>query len=210
MNEAPTTEERYGQAIRSSHLRVQARVTGDVDYLIAAGLSKATFGAALMRLQSEWDASPGRIPRKPTRREISWAAQKSLGRGITKVTKEASEAARQKLETTYQSEMALLSVSLRSLREVRQHLAIKLLLDGRSDEAVTQLVLSWLSPACPFCSGRKFQLVKWSETELSEDICGGCGGTGERPCLDEAERAARSYMDWCVSEVRHHMKIAVN
>lgn len=206
MSEAPTTQERYAAATQSSHLRLDARVTGDADYLIAAGLSKARFGAALMRLQSEWDSSPRRIPRRPTRREIAWAAQKSLGRGITKVTKETSEAARKKLEATYQSEVALLSASLRSLKEVRQHLAVKLLMDGMSDESVTQTVFGWLDPVCPFCSGRKFQLVKWSESELSDQICGGCGGTGERPLADEIERAARAYMSECIGYAQDGIK----
>ncbi len=206
MNEAPTTQERYAAATHSSHLRLDARVTGDADYLIAAGLSKARFGAALMRLQSEWDSSPRRIPRRPTRREIAWAAQKSLSKGITKVTKEASEAARKKLDATYQSEVALLSSSLRSLKEVLQHLAVKLLLDGMSDETVTQVVLCWLAPACPFCSGRKFQLAKWSETELSGQICGGCGGTGERPLADEVEQAARAYMSECIGYAQDGIK----
>lgn len=206
MIEAPTTQERYAAATQSSHLRIDARVVGDADYLIAAGLTKARFGAALMRLQSEWDASPRRIPRKPTRREIAWAAQKSLGRGVTTVTKQTSEAARKKLEATYHSEVALLSMSLRSMKGVCQHLSIKLLLDGSSDESVTQTVLGWLSPACPFCSGRKFQLAKWSETELSEDLCGGCGGTGERPVVSEAEEAIRAYMSECISYARHGIK----
>lgn len=206
MIEAPTTQERYAAATQSSHLRLDARVTGDADYLIAAGLTKARFGAALMRLQSEWDSSPRRIPRRPTRREIAWVAQKSLGRGITKVTKDASEAARQKLEATYHSEVALLSMSLRSMKGVCQHLAIKLLLDGMSNESVTQMVLGWLDPVCPFCSGRKFQLAKWSETELSEEVCGGCGGSGDRPFAGEVEEAARAYMSECIGYARHGIK----
>lgn len=202
MSEAPTTQERYAAATQSSHLRLDARVTGDADYLIAAGLSKACFGTLLMRLQSDWDSSTRRIPTKPTRREIAWAAQKSLGKGITKVTKETSEAARLKLEAAYLSEVVMLSASLRSLVPARLHLSVKLLLEGMSDESVTQIILGWLEPTCPFCSGRKFQLVKWSQTELSDQACGGCGGTGDRPVACEVEQTARAYMDECINDAR--------
>lgn len=210
MNEATATQERYAAATQSSHLRVDARVVGDADYLIAAGKSKAAFGTLLMRLQSDWDSSTRRIPRRPTRRDIAWAAQKSLGKGITKVTKEASDRAGEKLEATYLSEVALLSASLRSLSPARLHLATKLLLDGMSDESVTQIILRWLEPACPFCHGRKFQLVKWSQTELSDQICGGCGGTGEAPITDEVEQAARVYMDECAGDARHGIQKKVH
>lgn len=206
MTEAPTTQERYTRATQSSSLRVQAEVCSDVDYLIAAGLTKATFGALLMRMQSDWDSSSRRIPKKPTRRDIALAAQKSMGKGITKVTKESSKAARLKLEAVYRSDVAMLSASLRSLPAARLHLSTKLLLDGMSDESVTQIILGWLEPTCPFCCGRKFQLVKWSQSELSDQACGGCGGTGERPVADEVEQAARSYMSECIGCARQEIK----
>lgn len=203
MTEAPTTQERYAAATQSSHLRLDARVTGDADYLIAAGLSKASFGTLLMRLQSDWDSSTRRIPKKPTHRDIAWAAQKSLGKGVTKVTTEARMAARQKLEAAYRSDVAMLSASLRSMGAARLHLSTKLLLDGMSDEDVTQIILGWLEPTCPFCRGRKFQLVKWSEDELSDQACGGCGGSGERQIASDVEAAARVYMDECTGDARH-------
>jgi hypothetical protein len=206
LNEAPGTQERYAAATQSSHLRLDSNVIGDADYLIAAGLSKAKFGVLLMRLQSDWDSSTRRIPKKPTRRDIAWAAQKSLGKGITKVTKDSSEAARQKLEAAYRNDVAMLSASLRSLPAVRLHLSTKLLLDGMGDETVTQIILGWLEPTCPFCHGRKMQLQKWSQTELSDQICGGCGGTGERPMVDEVEQAAQAYMSECIGYAQHGIK----
>ncbi|TQL83095.1 hypothetical protein [Delftia sp. HK171] len=206
MSEAPTTQERYAAATHSSNLRSSADTVGDADYLIAAGLCKARFGALLMRLQSEWDASACRIPSRPTRRDIARAAQKSLGKGITKVTKESSDAARQRLEATYSSEKAMLSQRLRSLSAVRRHLAIKLLLDDLPDESVTDIVLRWLDPACPVCQGRGKQLQKWSETELSGDACGCCSGSGKKPEGNDTERLALSYMSACVGDARHGIK----
>ncbi|MDR0226719.1 MAG: hypothetical protein LBI66_09875 [Burkholderiaceae bacterium] len=206
MSDAPTTQERYAAATHSSNLRSSADTVGDADYLIAAGLSKARFGILLMRLQSEWDASACRIPNRPTRRDIARAAQQSLGKGITKVTKESSEAARKRLEATYRSEKAMLSQRLRSLSAVRRHLAIKLLLDDLPDESVTDIVLRWLDPACPVCQGRGKQLQKWSEAELSGDACGCCGGSGKKPEGNDTERLALSYMRACVGDARHGIK----
>lgn len=206
MSEAPTTQERYAAATHSSNLRSSADAVGDADYLIAAGLSKAAFGVLLMRLQSEWDAAACRIPRRPTRRDIARAAQQSLGNGITKVTKDGSEAARKRLEAAYTSERAMLSQRLRSLGAVRRHLSIKLLLDGATDEAATDIVLRWLDPVCPVCSGRKKQLKKWSATELSDDACGCCGGTGVKPEGNEVERLALGYMSVCVDDARQGIR----
>ncbi|MFE1574290.1 hypothetical protein ACFIQG_21205, partial [Comamonas odontotermitis] len=58
MAEIITTQERYAAATQSSSLRVQGEnIPGDADYLIAAGWCKSRFGAALMRLQAEWDGA---------------------------------------------------------------------------------------------------------------------------------------------------------
>lgn len=206
MSEAPTTQERYASATHSSNLRSSADAVGDADYLAAAGLTKAEFGKVLIRLQAEWDSSTRRVPKRPTRRDIARAAQQSLGRGITKVTKQSSEEARHMLEAAYHSEVAMLSASLRSLGSARLHLSIKLRLDGLDDEAVIQIIFGWLSPVCPFCQGRKFQLQKWSSTELSDQACGGCGGTGERPAMGDVECLARSYMSECIGHARQGIR----
>lgn len=73
MTEAPTTQERYARPVQSSSLRVEADVRGDADILIAAGWCKSKFGAALMRLQAEWDGAERwgvRTPKKPSKRDI--------------------------------------------------------------------------------------------------------------------------------------------
>lgn len=79
MTEAPTTQERYSRAVRSSSLRVEGEfVRGDADMLIAAGWCKSKFGAALMRLQAEWDGAERwgiKHPIKPTKRAIMVEAQ---------------------------------------------------------------------------------------------------------------------------------------
>ncbi|MXN31034.1 MULTISPECIES: hypothetical protein [Delftia] len=206
MSEAPTTQERYAAATHSSNLRSSADTVGDADYLGAAGLTSAEFGKALIRLQAEWDSSTKRVPRRPTRRDVAIAAQRALGNGITKVTKQSSDEARERLMAVYRGEVAMLSASLRSLGAVRLHLSIKLCLDGLSDDAVIQIIFGWLAHVCPFCQGRKLQLQKWSDTDLSDQVCGGCGGTGERPAMDDVERSARIYMSECIGHARQGIK----
>lgn len=61
-DEKPSVSERYGRAIRSSHLEVEADEIGDIDKIIAAGWVrdtdgwKVSLGPKLMRLQAEVDS----------------------------------------------------------------------------------------------------------------------------------------------------------
>lgn len=201
MSEAPTTQELYAAATHSMSLRVDARTTGDVDYLMAVAWAPQQFGAALMRLQAEFDGAGRRLPKKPSRSDVFRAARVSMGKGITKVTADSTKTAKEKLRASYDSEMLLLVQPLKSLRSVRRHLAIKLLLDGMPDKAVDQIILQWLSPNCPLCCGRGQMLKRWSDTELSDDKCMACAGKGVLPPPEGAvgERAMR-YMDSCMQD----------
>jgi len=201
MSEAPTTQERYAAATHSMSLRVDARTTGDADYLMAVAWAPQQFGAALMRLQAEFDGAGRRLPKKPSRSDVFHAARVSMGKGITKVTADSTKTAKEKLQASYDSEMLLLVQPLKSLRSVRRHLAIKLLLDGMPDKAVDQIILQWLSPKCPLCSGRGRMLKRWSDTELSDDKCMACAGSGELPAPEGAVGAkAMRYMDSCMQD----------
>ena len=201
MSEAPTTQERYAAATHSMSLRVDARTTGDADYLMAVAWAPQQFGAALMRLQAEFDGAGRRLPKKPSRSDVFHAARVSMGKGITKVTVDSMKTAKEKLQASYDSEMLLMVQPLKSLRSVRRHLAIKLLLDGMPDKAVDQIILQWLSPKCPLCSGRGLMLKRWSDTELSDDKCMACAGSGELPAPEGAVGAkAMRYMDSCMQD----------
>lgn len=201
MSEAPTTQERYSTATHSNSLCVDARTTGDVDYLIAAAWGSQQFGAALMRLQAEFDGAGRRLPKRPSRSDVFHAARVSMGKGITKVTASSTKVAKDRLQASYDSEMRMLVQPLKSLRSVRRHLAIKLLLDGMPDSAVDQIILQWLSPKCPLCCGRGLMLKRWSDTELSDDKCMACAGKGELPPPEGAVGAkAIRYMDSCMQD----------
>jgi len=213
MNEAPTTQERYAAATQSSHLRLDYRVTGDADYLIAAGWSKSRFGAVAMRLHSEWDSAERRgcrIPRKVTRKQISSAAQDIARRARVKEVDQAhSDQAKAALSAAYEREMMETMRHLKSLPDARLHLSIKLAMDGcqNAEELAAAVLLHWLRPTCPACCGRKFQLVKWSEDVLSDQACGGCGGSGLAPVPGgDAGKVAANYIDDCVDRARQGIR----
>lgn len=213
MNEVPTTQERYAAATKSSHLRLQEHATGDADYLIAAGWSKSRFGAVAMRLHSEWDSAERRgcrIPRKATRKQIGKAAQEIACRaGAEKVEQAHSDQAKAELAAAYERELKETMRHLKSLPDARLHLSIKLAMDGHqnAEELAAGVLLYWLRPTCPACCGRKFQLVKWSEDELSDQVCGCCGGSGLSPVPGgDAGKAAANYIDYCVGIARKSIR----
>lgn len=213
MTEAPTTQERYAAATQSNHLRLQEHATGDVDYLIAAGWSKSRFGAVMMRLHSEWDSAERRgcrIPRKPNRKQVSLKAQEIARRARAETVEQVhSDQAKAMLAAAYEIEMKETMRALKSLSAARLHLSIKLAMDGcqNAEEMAAAVLLHWLRPTCPACCGRKFQLVKWSEDELSDQACGGCGGSGLAPVPGgDAGKAAANYIDDCVSIARQSIR----
>lgn len=207
MIEAPTTQERYAKAVQTSNLRCDTaeHARGGADLLIAAGWCKSKFGAALMRLQAEWDGAERwgvKVPVKPTKRAIMAEAQVTMKGGIRKITTASMEAARKKLEGYYEQEMRKLAGALKSLPEVITMLELKLLLDGQSAELAAPLVLYWLDPVCRVCHGTGKQRVK------TERICGKCQ---EHPGLapvpgGEAGRDTLALLDYCAKRAQNEMR----
>lgn len=218
MIEAATTQERYATAIQSSHLRVEGEyIRGPMDYVIAAGWCKSKFGAALMRLQAEWDGAERRVPVKPTKRAILAAAQvkfetknykdtkgRDREKQVRKVTTESRLAAEKRLNEYYENELAKLKRALKSLPEVKRALQLKLLLDGVDAEIAEALLLYWLDPNCKVCHGTGFQprrptsiCGKCQERPGKATIPGGEVGKGVLHFLDDLHKAAggeaRSY-----------------
>lgn len=202
MIEAPTTQERYTRAVQSSSLRVEADVRGDADMLIAMGWCKSNFGAALMRLQAEWDGAERlgiKVPLKPTKRAIQAEAQMIMRGSIRRITTQSMDAARAKLTRYYESEMRKLGAALKSLPEVAQMLQIKLLMDGHSADLAAPILLYWLDPVCKVCHGRKYQL-KRGAVQLSERACGCCAGAGvAKPPAGELGLEVLGLIDDCMA-----------
>lgn len=205
MIETTTTQERYATAIQSSSLRVQADVRGDADMLIAMGWCKSNFGAALMRLQAEWDGAERlgiKVPLKPTKRAIQAEAQMTMKGSIRRITTQSMDAARAKLTRYYESEMRKLGAALKSLPEVKRMLQIKLLLDGQGAELAEPLLLYWLDPVCKVCTGQKYQRIPGA-AKLSERACGGCGAQGvAKPPFGETGRAMLEFVESCAADAQ--------
>lgn len=208
MIEAPTTQEHYARAVLSSSLRVKGDERGDADMLIAAGWCKSKFGAALMRLQAEWDGAERwgiKIPVKPTKRAIMTEAQikhqpkTEVKDGVKRtvvvrrITSASMEAARAKLEKRYESELRKAVRALKSLPEVARHLQIKLLIDGHGGDLAAPLLLYWLDPRCKVCHG----------TSIHPKSEKGCGKCREHPGLavvpsGEFGKGVLHYLDDCL------------
>lgn len=216
-------QERYAQAITTSNLRCETLdgSRSSADLLIAAGWCKSRFGAALMRLQAEWDGAERwgvKVPVRPTKRAIMAEAQVTLSAGtkaikgkdrpivIRKITKDSMEAARLKLEKRYEAELRKAVAALKSLPEVALHLQIGLALDGEDAELAAPVLLYWLDPNCRVCHGTGLQL-------RSERGCGKCRehpGLAATPGGEVGRKALRLITD-CVAraggEVRGACKI---
>lgn len=201
-------------ATQSSSLRVQADVQGDADYLIAAGWCKSRFGAALMRLQSEWDGAERRVPIKPTKRDIIKAAQvrieskvqavkdKQKRIYVRSITAESMEQARERLEKSYQSQMSRAVAPIKTLKAAGLHLSIKLAIEGVGVEDLPARVLMyWLDPYCNICGG----------TGLQPRSERGCGKCRERPGFSPIPggmigRAALDYIEDCVGRANQEIR----
>lgn len=189
----PTIEERYSSATNASNLKVErdAERRNVADILIAAGWSRGRFGAALMRLQSEWDGCA-----KP--RPLSAAAVKVLagtflkeqgpdgkvffefrgGRG-DRVRITPLEAARHQANEWHMHDLGLLFQRLKTLPEVRDMLMSWGACQGMESAAVTAagVIGWWLHHTCPSCHGGRYELLPGTDTRSSR-ICKTCKGTG--------------------------------
>ena len=85
MTEARTVAEAYSSAGNTSDLTVKADKRTDADVLIAAGWSPGLLGAALLRLQSEWDgtAKPSKLTETDAR--LLYGSLKTLPKVIEAV-----------------------------------------------------------------------------------------------------------------------------
>lgn len=173
----PSTQERYGRALNSTHLEIHPERTGAVDFLVAAGWCQETLGTLLYRVMTEFDAVRGEslhsseamrkaqrqaaelrhlIAREPADDEPDF--RESMAELRDELLAEAHRAAR--------SDRALLLNRLQSLRPAVIALAAYAIGQAtrqrfmRPDDDVLALCAGvmdlWLDPICPACEGRGF------------------------------------------------------
>ncbi|MBT2299257.1 hypothetical protein J7E70_02155 [Variovorax paradoxus] len=163
--------------------------------LVAAGWSRAKFGMALMRLQSEWDSTA-----KP--RRISEAAERVLAKKLPRMvplvlseqglkerglrdhfrSDEAARevAARRQADEWFKQELGLQLMRLKTLPEARDMLAEFGIMQNIQHAHVkaASAIAWWLDHACPVCGGGRYQLMPGTNRH-SNRLCGECEGRGE-------------------------------
>ena len=169
--EAPlTVEERYVSATHASNLRVQSERGGSADVIIAAGMSPARLGAALLRLHSEFDSAEK--PRRMQREAIEVLAQ-TLPRLPNKSLD--MKAAHKTAHAWHLHELKILMGKLKTLPAVRINLvawaSMNLMADA--DKRVAEVLIWWLNHVCLVCEGRGKEKIPGTPS-LSHRDCRDC------------------------------------
>lgn len=180
---APDVAEIYMTACNSRRLVVESRRGGAADALIAAGAaprwSRAHFGMALLRLRSEWDALHG--ARAPRRQHAQADGANAAGAAHARLPR------------------------MRSLPELHAQLVLEATRLSISEPALksAQVLAWWLRPACPTCSGRRWNVVDGTPS-LSGVRCRRCRGHGELsvPCGADGRQLA-AFIDDCLDLARN-------
>ncbi len=201
IDDKPTIGERYSSATESSNLKLGER-RGDVDMIIAAGLTKDNLASALYRLMREYDAvrTEHRAADLMLRSRLAEAARQSNPEKAAELIHQAEGAAL--------TEHLLILTHLRSLREtkdrfgefaIQQATKHKFMRNDLDAIRIAGRVLDvWLRPACDKCDGQPFTAMNYSGE--ARKFCKPCQGSGlrrESIGRDDIERgfASRLLMD---------------
>lgn len=185
----PTIAERLASAGTSSDLSVRVDVRGDVDYLIAAGMSPAPIGRYVFQLMTEWDACPK--PPSATAEDLERIALhlpriktiKKGKRGVRTIETLDIAGARVKHERWMADERARILARLKSLHRLMDPHAGLLLWVTRKGYA---------NP-----SEKLLDVLGW----WADRRCTACGGTGEKD-----GRVCRKCKGLCQREVPHGLE----
>lgn len=197
-----TVGESYASATASSNLRCEAGRRTDVDVLIAAGFVPGVLGAALMRLQGEWDGSE-RVRPAVAADFVSAADSRKPGQHTA-----ALLAATQKAAQDHNTQQAkLLMGNLKTMPRVvgilAEWAAVRALPDPHA--LAQAVVLFWLDSNCRSCHGRGHEAIPG--TPSLGRTCKACNGSGKRKePKGEAGRRMLSLMEDCVTRARTQMK----
>jgi hypothetical protein len=202
-----TTEERYTSATHASNLRCESDKPGQIDPIIAAGMSPSRLGAALLRLHSEYDGVAK--PRAMASKQIAVIAKafdsKGLpvvltGAGVIAHKERRMNQANQMVGKWLANEITLFMVSLKSLPGVREQLAMAADRTGISREVSGAVLLWWLDHKCPACGGTALELVNGGKTGRA---CKKCRGTGNALLPgDDDGRRVEAYIKQCLDSAR--------
>ena len=185
--EQRTVEEAYASAMSSTNLKLDPSTHGDADVLIAAGWSPSRIGAALIRLQSEWDSAAH--PRTLQRADFEKPGARDL----------ADKAHAQHLaNTANEQEARLLFAKLKTLTTVQTLVAYEFRDWGTTNpvEKSSAIVRWWLQKHCEACNCTGFVLK-------TGKACKRCALGEKRPPLGEEGKRLANFMDDCVHAARH-------
>lgn len=202
-----TIAEKYISATHTSNLRCEADTAGQVDPIIAAGMSRSRIGMSLLRLHSEYDGTPK--PRKMTDAAIeAYAVSMDKVKDQTATHKQNLVKAHREAEQWYIHELRLMLGRMKSLPAVREQLTLiadHFCMDHPQEVAVGVLVW-WLDSVCGMCHGaqRGHQV---DASKLSIAVCPACRGGGKRVLpYGEAGRKLEDVINEAIGMARASLK----
>lgn len=172
--EAPTTEERYARATRSSHLEM-TEAPGDVDTIIAAGLAQEGLGTYIWRLMVEFDGVRATVRRGPLN-----GAEKVL---VLSQLKTLAEARRR----------------LGAFAVIRATKGRHMIPDVTVAQITGRVLDVYLDPLCHHCDGRGFN--GGSHRGERQAVCRPCRGSGNRRGWIGKTQAEQSFAQHLLAEL---------
>lgn len=189
----PDIEERYAVAATTSDLTVYPNRRGSVDVVIAAGMSGARLGTALIHLEGEWHRASK--PRPPTDAEVA---------------RRASELPDKKgRPDTRRARVELFMLHQRAMRERAKTLngrsaVVGMLTDWAKERGVDPDLIGialyhWLEPNCGVCTGQG-KLRHESAPVLGAN-CWHCHGAARWPTPSGAQ-PIRDHILECIGQAK--------
>lgn len=211
--DAPTIEERYDRATRSSHLEVR-ETRCDVDHLIAAGWIRDGIGPMLYRLHAEWDAVRAENALAQRHQVADAAAVKAKRAEAAKAAPERvaellaeADAIEGGARRAALTEHALQLMRLRTLPRVKDALGRWAVVQAtkrrfmQPDTVVCALagrvLQAHLDPLCRSCDGRGFS-GGYGTPQLT---CRACKGTGKSRAAVGKDDAERAFAAWMLADM---------
>lgn len=171
-----TVADRYARAITSSNLRMHDQRVGDVDVLIASGLTSrrlskntASLASMLYRLRIEYDK----------------VDKRSLAHNSVNMTHVL-------LALTHVRSLVPTLEAMRSFvdgQAWREGMQMEVQVKHRVADRVLDFILD---PTCHRCNGVRFKVVTGT-SRLSGEECSSCLGSGKRPLFFDEEISAEEY-----------------